>query len=62
MQRGEIALLRQIFAGFTLLFSSCNGGELSESESFYSFICAVDPRNVLAIDWNLSLPHPCSNQ
>ncbi|KAA8523584.1 hypothetical protein F0562_010007 [Nyssa sinensis] len=29
----------------------CNGGELSESESFFNFIRTVDPKNILRIDW-----------
>ncbi|XP_024033657.1 probable inactive receptor kinase At3g08680 [Citrus clementina] len=42
------------------LFTGCVGGELSESESFFKFISAVDSQNVLRIGWNGNLPHPCS--
>ncbi|XP_027368608.1 probably inactive receptor-like protein kinase At5g41680 [Abrus precatorius] len=37
----------------------CTKGELSESESFFNFIRAVDPQNVLNITWNESPSHPC---
>lgn len=37
-------------------------GDTMESQSFYSFIRAVDPQNVLKINWNGLLPHPCSHK
>lgn len=42
------------------MFTGCVGGELSESESFFKFIRAVDSQNVLRIGLNGNLPHPCS--
>lgn len=65
MQRGGIPWILKIMAilgGFALFLGSCNGGELSEVESFFNFIRALDPKNVLRIEWNQSLQHPCSNQ
>lgn len=41
-----------------LLMVVTNGGQLSESQSLFSFIKAVDPQNVLRIEWNGLLPHP----
>lgn len=42
-----------------LLITVCIGGQLSESESFFNFIKAVDPQNVLGIVWNGLVAHPC---
>nr|POE97308.1 protein strubbelig-receptor family 6 [Quercus suber] len=42
-----------------LLITVCIGGQLSESESFFNFIRAVDPQNVLGIAWNGLVAHPC---
>ena len=36
----------------------CEGGKLSQSESFFSFISAVDPQNVLNISWIGSEQNP----
>ncbi|CAL5390328.1 unnamed protein product [Camellia sinensis] len=50
------------------MITVCNGGELSESESesesksFFNFSQSIDPKNVLRIDWNGFVPHPCSHQ
>ncbi|KAK4851352.1 hypothetical protein QYF36_014398 [Acer negundo] len=46
-----------------LITVCCVGGhEFAESESFFGFIRAIDPENVLRIGWNDGLlPHPCSN-
>lgn len=45
-----------------LLMVVSTGGQLSESQSLFSFIKAVDPQNVLRIDWNGLLPHPCMHE
>lgn len=37
----------------------CTGGELSESDPFFNFLKAVDPKNVLNISWIGSTSHPC---
>lgn len=42
-----------------LLITVCIGGQLSESESFFNFIKAVDPQNELGIAWNGLVAHPC---
>lgn len=45
-----------------LLTVVSNGGQLSESQFLFSFIKAVDPQNVLRIEWNGLLPHPCMHE
>ncbi|KAG6755090.1 hypothetical protein POTOM_040904 [Populus tomentosa] len=49
-------------AHITVFFfiAACSGGELSENESFFTFMRAIDPQNVLRISWNGTVPHPCS--
>ncbi|XP_048235629.1 probable inactive receptor kinase At5g53320 [Ricinus communis] len=42
------------------LITACLGGELSETEAFFSFIRAVDPENVLGISLNGKVTNPCS--
>lgn len=39
---------------FSLLICICAGGELSEKESFFNFIQAVDPNNSVNFRWNAS--------
>ncbi|KAK2639912.1 hypothetical protein Ddye_027707 [Dipteronia dyeriana] len=51
-----------VFVLLLLITVCCVGGhEFAESESFFGFIRAIDPENVLRIGWNGWLPHPCSN-
>ncbi|KAF2303783.1 hypothetical protein GH714_023406 [Hevea brasiliensis] len=45
-----------------LIITPCFGVEFSETDSFFKFIGAVDPQNVLQISWNGTVPHPCSNK
>lgn len=45
-----------------LLLTNCKGGKISESESLFNFIRAVDPKNMLKIAWNESIRHPCLHQ
>ncbi|KAH7544473.1 hypothetical protein JRO89_XS15G0172100 [Xanthoceras sorbifolium] len=47
-----------------LLIRVCVGSDdqFAESESFFTFIRAVDPQNVLRIGWNGRLAHPCSRK
>ncbi|XP_031253369.1 probable leucine-rich repeat receptor-like protein kinase At5g05160 [Pistacia vera] len=55
-------LIRVVAALHLLIAAAVSvGGESTESESFYGFLRAVDPPNVLKIDWNGLLPHPCSH-
>lgn len=42
-----------------LFIRLCNGGELTESKSFLSFILAIDPNNVLGVDRNALVSYPC---
>ncbi|KAJ7963693.1 Inactive receptor kinase [Quillaja saponaria] len=41
------------------LIMECKGGELSESESIFNFIRALDPQDVLKIGWLGSEQNPC---
>ncbi|TKY57369.1 inactive receptor kinase [Spatholobus suberectus] len=51
---------RLVFLAVLLFFIiECTRGELSESESFFNFLRAVDPKNVLNTTWIGSPSHPC---
>lgn len=44
----------------SLLITVCLGDQLSESQYLFNFIKAIDPQNVLGIEWNDGLVHhPC---
>lgn len=45
-----------------LLITNCEAGKISEGESLFNFIRAVDPKNMLKIAWNESIRHPCLHQ
>ncbi|XP_061983054.1 probable leucine-rich repeat receptor-like protein kinase IMK3 [Populus nigra] len=61
-RRRNCYLLLKALAHITVFFfiTACSGGELSETESFFTFMRAIDPQNVLRISWNGIVPHPCS--
>lgn len=61
-RRRNCYLLMKALAHITVFFyiTACSGGEVSENESFFTFMRAIDPQNVLRISWNGIVPHPCS--
>jgi len=61
-RRRNCYLLLKALAHITVFFfiTACSGGELSETESFFTFMRAIDPQNVLRISWSGIVPHPCS--
>ncbi|XAR67394.1 Non-specific serine/threonine protein kinase [Bertholletia excelsa] len=63
-KRLEILLLLK---GLIIIALTCSilvtGGESSDLQSyFFGFIRAVDPKNILQVDLNGLVPHPCSPQ
>ncbi|KAG4952899.1 hypothetical protein JHK87_038493 [Glycine soja] len=59
--RDSAVFLRRLVSFAILIFFivDCTRGESSESESFFNFIRALDPKNVLNITWIESPSHPC---
>ena len=59
--RDSAVFLRRLdsFAILIFFIVDCTRGESSESESFFNFIRALDPKNVLNITWIESPSHPC---
>ncbi|RDX76199.1 putative inactive receptor kinase, partial [Mucuna pruriens] len=59
-QNFAVFLRRLVFFAILLFFIiECTKGELSESESFFNFLRAVDPKNVLNITRIEPPSHPC---
>ncbi|XP_077210922.1 putative inactive receptor-like protein kinase At1g64210 [Tasmannia lanceolata] len=62
--RGDFSLLLlwlQYITTFNLIFGVCRG-ELSETNSLINFFQTIDPKNLLKIGWNGSMPDRCSGQ
>ncbi|XP_050216301.1 probable inactive receptor kinase At5g53320 [Mercurialis annua] len=64
--RNTDQILKSLAYTITVFFliTACLAGEFSETEteSFFNFVRAIDPENVLGISLNETIPNPCSDK